>query len=113
MCYWRRDSTAGRRRELKKNSDFYVFSLFEANTLSTGNYDLSLESVNKNTSINGLKVFRKYPKEDFGNVAFFLFTYKLLLEVTAGGWRRRSKMARIYLDKFLEKMLKIPSEQIC
>ena len=58
----------------KKNSDFYVFSLFEGNTLSTKNYDLSMESVNKNTSFES-NIFQKYLCKEILEIACFVFVY--------------------------------------
>ena len=44
---------------MKKRSDFYVFPLYETNSLSTKNYDISLESVKKNISFE-IKIATKY-----------------------------------------------------
>ena len=69
--------TLSQRREckqLKKKSDFYVFSLFEGNTLSTKNYDLSMESVNKNTSFES-NIFQKYLCKEILEIVCFVFVY--------------------------------------
>ena len=69
--------TLSRRREckqLKKIIFFYVFSLFEGNTLSTKNYDLSMESVNKNTSFES-NIFQKYLCKEILEIVCFVFIY--------------------------------------
>ena len=60
--------------QLDKIFNFYDFSLFEANTLSTKNFDLSLESVNKNTSFES-NIFQKYLCKEILEIVCFVFVY--------------------------------------
>ena len=53
-CFPKMLSTSARIAYLKKILEywnFYIFKLFEASTLATKKYDLRLDSVNKDTSL--------------------------------------------------------------
>ena len=63
--------------EAKKILQFFCNSLFEASTLATRKYDPSLDSVNRNTSYELIKVFLESVGKDIRNCAFFVFFLNL------------------------------------